>query len=403
MSIDFADGVFHLRTDHASYAFALLEPGVLAHLHWGRKLRSPRLAQLRTTRERAFSPTLGPHAPDASLDTLPQEFPSYGSGDFRAPAVEVQAADGSTVSSLRYRRHRVARGKQPLPELPAVYVENEAEADTLEIELHDALTGLCATLSYSVFPAFDVITRAVRLRHEGAEALTVRCLLSASVDFPTADFCFLQLSGAWARERHVVRAPLRPGTQSVESRRGASSHQHNPFFALLAAGADEEQGEVFGFSLVYSGNFLAGVEVDQFGTARAQIGLNPFDFAWRLEPGGEFQSPEAVLVFSAEGLGGLSRCLHRCYRQRLCRGAWRDRPRPVLLNNWEATYFDFDADKIEAIARAGRDLGVELCVLDDGWFGRRDDDRSSLGDWTVDRRKLPGGLEDLAGRITRLG
>lgn len=403
MGVNFSDGIFHLQTDQTSYAFALAEQGILVHMHWGQKVRSSQHFQGWQARDRAFSPPLSSSAPNFSLDTAPQEFPTYGCGDFRAPSIEVQSPDGSTVGSLRYHEHRVTRGKRPLLGLPATYVEDDAEAETLEVELHDTHTGLCATLSYSVFPAYDVITRSVRLHHGGTSPLTVRRLLSASVDLPAADFSFLHLSGAWARERHIVRAPLRQGTQSIESRRGTSSHQHNPFFALLAPGADENRGEVYGFNLVYSGNFLGGVEVDQFDTARAQIGLNPFDFAWRLEPGEEFQAPEAVLVFSAEGLGGISCRLHRLYRQRLCRGAWRDRPRPVLLNNWEATYFDFDADKIEAIAHTGRQLGVELFVLDDGWFGRRDDDRSSLGDWIVDRRKLPEGLEDLGKRITREG
>jgi len=201
----------------------------------------------------------------------------------------------------------------------------------------------------------------------------------------------------------VHRRPLVPGLQAVESRRGASSHVQNPFVALLERGADETRGDVYGVSLVYSGSFTAGVEVDQFHAPRLFIGINPFDFGWRLKPGESFQTPEAVLVFSAEGLGGMSRKFHDLYRSRLCRGTFRDKTRPILVNNWEATYFDFNADKIEAIARAGKELGIELFVLDDGWFGKRDSDNSSLGDWFVDRRKLPNGLEDLARRVRDLG
>lgn len=399
MSATFEDRIFHLNTGTTSYVFCLTESGHLAHLYWGRRLAHASLGHLFEHRERAFSPEAG----GFSLDTLPQEFPTFGQGDFRAPAIEVRLENGSTVSDLRYHSHRILAGKPPLVGLPATYVESDDEAATLEIELRDALTGLVAVLSYSAFEKLDAITRCVRLRNDGAGNLKILRLLSASVDFPKADFTLLHLWGAHARERHVAKTPLRPGTQSIESRRGASSHQHNPFVALLAPDAGEEHGEVYAFNLVYSGNFLAQIEVDQFQTARAAIGPNPFDFSWHLEPGETFQAPEAVLVFSANGLGEMSRKFHRLYRTRLCRGAWRDKPRPVLVNNWEATYFDFNSEKIEAIARAGAALGIELFVLDDGWFGKRDDDRSSLGDWIVDRKKLPGGLEALVEKINALG
>lgn len=403
MSILFEDAVFHLRTAATSYAFQILGEGHLAHLHWGKRIEHATLKHLLQPAGRAFSPEPAPGLEGFSLDIIPREFPAYGNGDFRAPAVQVQLANGSTITDLRYHSHRVIQGKPALPGLPATYVEDDSEAKTLEIELRDALTGLSAVLSYSVFEELNAITRSVRLQNGGGENLNILRVLSASVDFPDSDYTLLHLSGAWARERHVERARLRPGIQSVESRRGASSHQHNPFFALLAPGADEEHGEVFGFNLVYSGNFLAQVEVDQFSTARAAIGINPFDFSWLLEPGGTFQAPEAVLVFSANGLSGMSRTFHKLYRTRLCRGEWRDKPRPVLINNWEATYFDFDGDKIREIARAGRDLGIELLVLDDRWFGKRDDDRTSLGDWKVHSRKLPEGLDGLGRSIQAMG
>jgi alpha-galactosidase len=211
------------------------------------------------------------------------------------------------------------------------------------------------------------------------------------------------LSGAWVRERHMERRALAPGMQGVESRRGASSHNDNPFIALLSKGADEDHGDVYGFNLVYSGSFTAQAEVEQYGTTRVTMGINPFNFSWLLEPGQQFQTPEAVMVYSSAGLGAMSRTYHRLYRTRLCRGKFRDAARPVLVNNWEATYFDFNAEKIESIAEAGRELGIELFVLDDGWFGKRDSDNSSLGDWIVDSSKLPSGLEDLAQRVRKLG
>ncbi|MEQ8196519.1 MAG: alpha-galactosidase, partial [Clostridiaceae bacterium] len=221
--------------------------------------------------------------------------------------------------------------------------------------------------------------------------------------FDNKDYDFLHLHGAWAKERNVERRPLLNGTQSIESRRGASGHQHNPFIALLSKDATEDHGDAYGFSLVYSGNFLAQAEVDQYETTRVSIGINPFDFTWLLEQGESFQTPEAVLVYSSNGLGGMSRTYHKLYRTRLCRGKFRDKTRPVLVNNWEATYFDFNAEKIESIAKAGNELGIELFVLDDGWFGKRDNDDCSLGDWVVNSRKLPGGLADLANRVNDLG
>jgi alpha-galactosidase len=219
---------------------------------------------------------------------------------------------------------------------------------------------------------------------------------------PHDSFEMLQLSGAWVRERHVHKRKLVPGLQAVESRRGSSSHMQNPFIALLAEGTTETFGEAYGLSFVYSGSFKAGVEVDQFHTARLFAGINDFDFNWLLKGGESFQTPEAILVYSDEGIGGMSRGYHDLYRTRLCRGEFRDKARPILINNWEATYFNFNADKIEAIATAGQQLGIELFVLDDGWFGKRDSDNSSLGDWFVDRNKLPNGLPDLVQRVKSL-
>ena len=227
--------------------------------------------------------------------------------------------------------------------------------------------------------------------------------MSAALDLPDARWQLLQLSGTWGRENHIVERRLRPGRQSVGSDRGVSSHQHNPFIALRRATTTEDAGEVYGFSLVYSGNFLAEAEVDAFETTRVRLGISPETFTWTLEPGAAFVSPEAVLVYSDAGLGAMSDAYHGLYRDRLARGAWRDAPRPVVINNWEATYFGFDETKLLEIATSARDLGVELFVLDDGWFGRRDSDDSSLGDWFVDRRKLPNGLEGLAAGVEALG
>ncbi|MFL0556083.1 MULTISPECIES: alpha-galactosidase [Paenibacillus] len=401
---DEAQGLFHLQSRNTSYIIQLVH-GYPAHAYFGAKLRhGSNLDQLLTFQERAsFSPNPIPEDKSISLDSLPQEYPQYGTSDFRSPAYQVRLANGTRATELTYRSHRIVPGKPALEGLPAVYVEQDHEAETLELELEDRVSGLVVVLSYTVFAEFDAIARSARLTNGSSEPLQLERALSASVDFPDAAYDALYLSGAWARERHVQRRRLAPGVTGISSRRGSSSHQQNPFLALLRPDATEQQGEVYGFSLVYSGSFTAEAEVEQFGTTRVQIGINPFDFTWKLEPGESFQTPEAVLVYSAEGLGGMSRTYHRLYRTRLCRGQFRDQERPILVNNWEATYFDFNADKIEAIAKAGSELGIELFVLDDGWFGRRDRDNSSLGDWFEDRRKLPDGLADLARRVKDTG
>jgi alpha-galactosidase len=349
--------------------------------------------------DRPFTPNPDPADALLSLDTLPQEYPAFGNTDFRSPAYQVLQEDGSTVTDFAYRSYRIFPGKSALAGLPSTYVEGDAEADTLEITLADELLGLELILSYTVFRGFDAIARSAFFRNRGARPCTLLRALSASVDLPDSNFEMLHLAGDWARERNIVRAPLSPGMHSIESRRGASSHQHNPFLALVSPGTDEDTGEVFALSLVYSGNFIAQAEVDRLGGTRLAIGINPFEFSWLLAPGEGFQAPEALLVHSSSGLGGMSSRFHELYRSRLCRGAFRDKERPILVNNWEATYFDFDADKILALADEAKGVGIELCVLDDGWFGKRDDDRSSLGDWKVDARKLPLGIGDLAKRV----
>jgi alpha-galactosidase len=287
--------------------------------------------------------------------------------------------------------------------LPATYAERDGEAETLVVHLADPAAGIAVDLSYTIFEGRPVVARSARIRNAGSKPLNLEAALSASLDLPDSRWELITLSGAWARERHVVRAPLTPGRRSISSRRGASGHEHNPFLALVRPEATEGTGEALGLSLVYSGNFLGEAEVDMFGTARIRLGIDPETFSWVLEPGATFQAPEAVLAWSGEGLGGLSDAYHALYRERLARGPWRDRPRPILINNWEATYFAFDEKRIVEIARSAKDLGVELFVLDDGWFGKRDDDTTSLGDWVVDRRKLPAGIDGLARKVTEVG
>lgn len=395
--------LFSIHTAGTSYCMQVSVSGYLCHAYWGERIRELHPLDAIDKKMRALSPNTDPDDLDFSLDTAPLEYPAFGNSDFRTPAFQAQFADGSTVCCPKVKSHRIFSGKPPLAGLPATYCENENEAETLEIALEDAFGGLEIILCYTAFPGYDAIVRSARLKNTGKRKIQILRALSMSVDMRCGGFEFLRLSGAWARERQVVRRPLAQGMQTAESRRGASSAQQNPFFALLSPHADEECGEVYGVSLVYSGSFLAGVEVDQFDLARVFIGVNPFDFSWLLKPGESFQCPEAVLVYSCAGLGKMSRTFHRFYRERLCRGAYRDRERPVVLNNWEATHFSFDARTIETLAAAAGELGAELFVLDDGWFGDRNDEGSSLGDWFVNRRKLPDGLGRLAEQVRANG
>ena len=398
-----ATNAFFLQGLHSSYVLGIDKHGRLLHLHWGARVAPGALGSLVNHIDRPFSPN--PIAGDRtySLDTLPQECPTAGATDFRSPAVEVEHPDGTRLLDLVYERHVITPGKPRLVGLPATYVEADGEATTLTVTLIDKPSGVRVELAYTVFHGTDAIARNLRIINAIDTSRTVVRAFSASLDLPRSDLRLLQLSGAWARERQAQVNPLRPGVQAIESRRGTSSHQQNPFIALLAPDAAEEVGEVFALSLVYSGCFTAQVEVDQYAVSRAQIGVNPQTLRWTLAPGASFQTPEAVLVYSPAGLGGMSRTFHKLYRSRLARGQFRDAPRPILINNWEATYFGFDTAKLVAIAAKAQEIGVELMVLDDGWFGKREDDRSGLGDWVVNESKLPGGLTRLASEIDKLG
>lgn len=386
----------HLHNDRLSYIVVVHEGGALGLVHVGAALAPGRsYRHLARGEFSGFSNRLG--------EPVRLEYPTPGSGDFRAPALVAVQADGSSVLDLRYAGHTIRSGKPDLGALPSTYVEAPGEAETVEIVLADRTSGVEAHLAYTIFRDRPAVARSVRIRNGGRAPVSLTCAMSAALDLPDDDWRMIQLSGAWGRERHVVERPLAPGRQSIDSVRGVSSHEQNPFIALRRPWTTEEAGEAIGLSLVYSGNFLAEVEVDPFATTRVRLGINPDGFAWRLAPGEELQLPEAVLAWSAAGLGDLSETFHVLYRERLARGPWRDRPRPILVNNWEATYYDFDETRLVEIAASAKELGVELFVLDDGWFGRRDDDTTSLGDWAVDRRKLPNGVDGLARRIRDLG
>ena len=337
---------------------------------------------------------------DGYYEAATTAYPTAGRGDFRPVACAVRETDGSCCPILTYEGYRITAGKPTLPGLPAVYAEGENEATTLEITMRDAKTGLEVTLLYTVMEKLHALTSSVRYHNGGKELLVLEKSASCTVNlYGMRDI--LHLFGGWAKERKPERTPVSHATFTMRSNRGASGHEHNPFLALMAKDATEQQGEVLGVNLVWSGSYLMEVNGDNLDHVRLVAGLEETD--WRLAPGADFQTPEAVMVYSDQGLNGMSHIFHKLYRQRLCRGEWRDRVRPLLINNWEATYFDFNEEKLMAIARKAAELGVELFVLDDGWFGKRNNDDCSLGDWVVNKQKLPGGLEGFAEKLRGLG
>ncbi|MGL5624999.1 alpha-galactosidase, partial [Cetobacterium sp.] len=307
------------------------------------------------------------------------------------------------VSDFVYKGYRVYKGKEKLAGLPSTYVESEDEATTLEIELKDEVLNCKLYLTYTVYENRDVITRNARFVNHGIEKIDINRAMSFALDLPDYNYEMIHLSGAWARERFIKTRKLEVGSQYIDSTRGASSAHQNPFVILKRPNTNEDAGECIGFSLVYSGNFLAHVEVDHFDATRVTMGINPFDFKWELKPGESFITPEGIIVYSESGMNDMSKTFHKLFRERVARGEWRDKERPILVNNWEATYFDFDEDKIVSMASKAKDLGFELFVLDDGWFGKRNDDKTSLGDWFPNLDKLPNGIKGLGERVVNEG
>ena len=396
--------VFKLDTKLSTYAFLVYQEGYLVHLYSGRKIPDTDLAYLMHRGTFAsFSPA-NPKVEDPffSPDIAPMEYPTNGAGDYRIAALSARNGNGDSVTDLRYTGHRIYNGKPSLPGLPATF-DREGQAQTLEVDMVDAVTGLKAVLLYTVFEDYPVLVRSVRLENQGAAPLTLERAYSFCLELPTMDLDMVHVYGKWAKENTTVRHPLEHGIQGLQSLRGMTGHGANPMLALARHTATEEQGEVWGLNLVYSGNFSIEVEVDPQGCPRVLMGIAPTDFRWRLEPGESFQTPEAVLVYSDSGLGAMSRTFHHFYLDHLCRSPWTKKERPLLINSWEAAYFDFDDDKLVAFAKEAKALGIDLLVMDDGWFGNRFDDHRALGDWQVNENKLKGGLSSLIRRVNDLG
>ena len=396
---------FHLYNNEVSSIMRIMENGQLENLYYGKKIHDKEdFAYFHDEAMRSQMSVCIPEPGLLSMQYTRQEYPSYGTGDYRSPAVTIAQENGSRIIDFKYAGHEIYSGKKEILPLPATYVEETEEAETLEVTLHDNVMDTDLILSYTIYEAYPVITRNTKFVHKGKEKIVLERAMSASVEFLDMDYEMVQLSGGWSRERYVKNRKLEMGIQSIQSLNGTCcGAEHNPFLALKRPHTTESQGEVYGFSLVYSGNYLGQVEVSTFDMTRVMMGINPEDFSWELKNGESFQTPEVVMVYSDKGLNKMSQIYHRLYRKRLMHGEWRDKARPILLNNWEATYFDFNEEKILTIAKKAKEAGVELFVLDDGWFGARNDDYRGLGDWYVNLEKLPDGISGLSKKVEELG
>ena len=397
------DRTFTLQTKNTTYQMQVDRYGFLLHLYYGKKTDGC-MDYLLTYYDRGFSGNPYDAGEDRtySMDTLPQEFPCYGNGDFRSTAFAVENADGSMSCDLRYKSHKIFDGKYNLEGLPAVYASEE-EAQTLEILMEDPVTGVKVVLLYGVLSAQDIITRSVSVKNESSGKIYLNKIESASLDFLYGDYELLTFYGRHAMERNVQRVPVVHGTQKIGSVRGTSSHQYNPMMILAEKETTEDKGNCYAMSFVYSGCFQGEVLKDQLNQTRMMLGLQEEAFRYPLEAGEMFQAPEVILSYSSEGMNRLSQNLHHCIRQHICRGKYKEEIRPILINSWEAAYFDFTGDTIYELAKAAKEVNIDMLVMDDGWFGKRDDDNSGLGDWFVNEKKLGGTLGNLIKRINDLG
>lgn len=392
--------VFHLQTDHTSYIFRIMENGEAGQIYYGQKIHvQPNYKNLTSREWRDDNPSLSEEDSNFQPSAIKSEYSSLGKGDFRYPAFQVTQENGSRITELTYDHYQILNGKNRLTDLPSTFDDANDDAQTLVLSFKDQITGLTLELNYSIFPHQDVIVKSAKFTNPSSEKLVLNRALSSQLDLPDS----IQFSGTWARERHLYRNQLRPGIQSISSLRTLSSHQQNPFMMLARPQTTDEQGDVFGFNLVYSGNFLDSVEVDQYDTSRILTGINPDEFGWNLAPQTSFQTPEAILSYTTEGMNQLSQQMADFYSQHLVNPRFTHEDRPILINNWEATYFDFNEAKLMTIVNQAHQLGIEMFVLDDGWFGHRDDDTTSLGDWFVDKKKFPNGIEHFSQQVHDLG
>ena len=394
--------VFKLDTEHTTYMIGVTNEGYVGHIYYGDRTEHADGYYLMRTEEGPFTPETNNRDKCSFLDVFPMEYPTGGIGDFRESCLNIRGEHGCMGSEIFYESHKIYDGKSGLEGLPASF-GNEKEVQTLEITCKDPVLNVSVILSYSTFEKEDIITRNVKVVNNGAQHLKLEKVYSACLDMDNEEFEMLTLCGSWARERHIQRRKIGYGKQMVSSVRGESSHQEHPFVALLTPGTTQTQGQVYGMHFVYSGNFIGQAEVTQHNAVRMTMGIHSDEFCWNLRSGESFQAPEVVMVYSGEGLGKMTRSLHDFYRQHMIRSKYKNQKRPILINNWEATYFDFNTEKLLDIARDAKACGIEMLVMDDGWFGKRNADNCSLGDWTVNEEKIQGGLKCLVEKVNDIG
>lgn len=402
VSFDEKKKIFRLDTEKSTYLMGLSPEGFLGHIYYGDRLVLDADNYLLRMEEPPYTPSVNKREKSAFLDFFPMEYPTGGIGDYRESCLNIRNAAGNMGCELHYAGHEIFKGKKGLAGLPASFA-TEDEAETLEITMKDEILNLEVILSYTAFPEENVITRSVKVQNRSQENLRIEKILSVCLDMDNENFSMLSLHGTWARERHIQTGELHYGKQVISSARGESSHQEHPFMALVTNGTDQENGKVYAMHFVYSGNFLAETELCQFDNLRMTMGISPEEFSWLLEPGETFQAPEVVMTYSGNGLGQMTRSYHDFYRNHLIRSKFKYEKRPILINNWEATYFDFNTDKLLAIVRQAKECGIEMLVMDDGWFGKRNSDNCSLGDWKVNEEKITGGLKYLVDEVNKIG
>ena len=415
IKFDEANRLFFIETAHTSMCLAVVDDeGFLCNVYYGGCIGEDDLTYLLRTKIYPFLPSHNSRDRGGFLDMARMEFPSSGVGDYRKSAVCLRDEEGHDASQFTYVSHSIFKGKENLYgaasdgkkiRIPATFGDN---AQTLEIELEERVLGVRAFLSYSIFEDSDAILKSVRLENRSDRTVMIDRLLSSCLDLDGGSFDnnepdIITLSGSWARERRLDRRTLTRGNTEVYSTRGETSHQFQPFSALCEKNTDDSHGKVYAQTLIWSGNFICGSGTDQFETIRSYVGISPEHFTWDLKAGESFQAPEAILVFTEDGFDSMTHTFHDLFRNHLIRSPYLHKERPVLINNWEATYFDFDTDKLLSIARDAKKSGIEMLVMDDGWFGKRNDDNSSLGDWTVNEEKLPGGLSRLSDELEKIG
>lgn len=392
---------FHLDTKATSYIMGI-QDGYLLHYYYGKRLNPGDVSYLARTEEPPYTPSRNSRDKLSFLDCAPFEYPTGGVGDFREHCLEIRSASGCNGAELQYCGYRILKGKPGLAGLPATF-GGETDCDSLEITLADSVIGLEVKLLYTAFRELDVITRSVCVTNRSSDCIYLTKVLSACLDMDNEDYSLLTLHGSWARERRMQYRKIGCGTQGSGSIRGETSHQEHPFAALTSPNVTQTEGEVYAMHFVYSGNFEVHAGMNQFDQVRLVMGIHPYHFSWKLEAGDSFQAPEVVMVYSDAGLGKMTRTFHHLYRNHLIRSAWKDRQRPILINNWEGTYFNFNTQRLLSIAAGAAKLGIEMLVMDDGWFGNRFDDNRALGDWYVNEEKLPGGLGYLVSEVNKLG